>query len=68
MYEYITQTQYQGVLPILMVPCSTMMKLTAMEWLAHLTIWRKNSPVQFSSKEKHGSTIKMMSSCVLGAI
>jgi len=42
-----TQTQCQELLPIPMVPCSTMLKLTAMEWLVHLTTHRKNSPVQF---------------------
>jgi len=30
-----------------MVSYSTMLKLTAMEWLVHLTTDRKNSPVQF---------------------
>ena len=41
------QTQYQEVLPILNLPSSTMLKLTAMEWLVHLPTQRKNSPVQF---------------------
>ena len=44
--------QYQQVFPIPMEPCSTTLKLAAMEWLAHLTTYRKNSPVQFvPSKE-----------------
>jgi len=42
-----TQTQYQELLPVMIPPCSTMLKLTAMEWLVHLTTHRKNSPVQF---------------------
>ena len=32
-----TQTQYQELLPVLILPCSTVLKLTAMEWLVHLT-------------------------------
>ena len=42
-----TQTQYQAVLLILTVLCFTMLKPTAMECSVHLTMRRKNSPVQF---------------------
>ena len=42
-----TQTLYQEVLPIPMVPCSTMLRQAAVEWLVYLMTHSKNSPVQF---------------------
>ena len=56
-----TLTQYQGVLPVLRVPCSTTLKLTAMEWLVHLTTHRKNSPVQFVPNKEY--TAKIICTC-----
>ena len=36
----------------------TMLKLTAMEWLVHLTTHRKNSPVQFVPNKVETTTLE----------
>jgi len=62
MYECVrVQTQYQEVLLIPVVPCSTMLKLTAMEWLVHLTTHRKNSTVQFVPNKVETTTHSVIS-------
>jgi len=58
-----TQTEYQGVLLILILLYSTMLKLTAMDWLVHHMIHRKNSPVQFVPSKEYTTTFETTRTC-----
>jgi len=53
-----TQTQCQEVLLIIVLLHSTMLKLTAMDWLVHLTTHRKNSPVQFVPSKEYTTNLR----------